>query len=51
MSPSTQDEKVIDGSISEKNDQAGVVEDIFVDPVAEKKVEPTCNLINRHLLI
>lgn len=38
MSHSIQDAKALDGSILEKDAQAGAIEDVNIDPVAEKKV-------------
>ena len=38
MSTNAQDEKPIEGSVQEKDAQVGTSEEIFIDPIAEKKL-------------
>lgn len=42
MSAPTHDDKAFDGSVHEKDAQVGASEEIYIDPVAEKKVQPPC---------
>src|SRR5690242_15340219 len=38
MSSTIQDTKPVEGSIQEKDTQMGTIEEIYIDPIAEKKV-------------
>lgn len=38
MATPTHDDKALEGSVNEKDTQVGASEEIYIDPVAEKKV-------------
>lgn len=50
MSAPTHDDKAFDGSVNEKDAQVGASEEIYIDPVAEKKVEISWIARTRHSL-